>query len=313
VQARYLTDVSWMDKISSHVRLGNVTAVGEAEDRVWIFHRGSRQWNATSFDSNNQILYTTPISEETVLEIDANTGTILQQWGQNMFYMPHGLSLDNEGNVWLTDVGLHQVFKFSSTGQKLLTLGVAKEPSDLDSHFCKPTDVAVTDDGSFFVSDGYCNSRIMKFSKEGAFINKWGTPSRSLMSAGNLFVPHSLSWDSIEQKLYIADREHAVVQVFDPATEKFEIVYRGIHGLIYAVQVLPMQHLLYMVNAPHVSPHALGSITATRLDRTEAENLEISLDTRLELPHDLAVSKEGKNVYVASLAQRVFKYTRPHL
>lgn len=99
------------------------------------------------------------------------------------FFMPHGITVDHENNVWLTDVGLHQVFKFgpSSDGKfenMLMSLGVAFEPgNDLDK-FCKPTSVAVTTSGEFYVADGYCNSRIIKFSAEGRVLLEWGRSTR---------------------------------------------------------------------------------------------------------------------------------------
>ena len=95
----------------------------------------------------------------------------------NGFYLPHGLSTDHEGNVWLTDVALHQVFKFPAGGSDtpLLTLGEKLTPGSDKDHFCKPTDVAVDPNtGNFFVADGYCNGRIMKFSPQGDFLMEWG-------------------------------------------------------------------------------------------------------------------------------------------
>lgn len=75
---------------------------------------------------------------------------------QCRFYLPHGLTVDNEGNIWITDVAMHQVFKFrpNSLSKPVLTLGVAFQPGTDHRHFCKPSDVAVATDGSFFVADG---------------------------------------------------------------------------------------------------------------------------------------------------------------
>lgn len=101
--------------------------------------------------------------------------------------MPHGITVDHENNVWLTDVALHQVFKFgpssnNSSENLLMILGTAFEPgNDLDN-FCKPTSVAVATSGEFYVADGYCNSRIIKFSPEGRVLLEWG---RSTVISGN--------------------------------------------------------------------------------------------------------------------------------
>lgn len=95
--------------------------------------------------------------------------------------MPHGLTIDHEDNVWVTDVALHQVFKFAPRGgsqeQPLMTLGKAFMPGAGDSKFCKPTSVAVLENGDFFVADGYCNARILKYSKNGELILNWGQNS----------------------------------------------------------------------------------------------------------------------------------------
>lgn len=101
---------------------------------------------------------------KTILVLDPQTGAIERSFGKDMFYLPHMLTVDKQGNIWVTDVALHQVFKLSPTGSVLLTLGTKLQPGNDDDHFCKPTDVAVTSDGNyFFVSDGYCNGRIIKY------------------------------------------------------------------------------------------------------------------------------------------------------
>lgn len=80
--------------------------------------------------------------------------------------------------MWLTDVALHQVFKFSSLDNNprtpLMTLGTQFKPGNSAESFCKPTSVAVTPSGEFFVADGYCNSRIIKFNKAGVKMIEWG-------------------------------------------------------------------------------------------------------------------------------------------
>lgn len=86
------------------------------------------------------------------------------------------MTVDFEGFVWLTDVALHQVFKFTPDGKTIiLTLGTKFVPGNDLKHFCKPTSVAVMANGDFFVADGYCNSRIIKYSSDGKMILLWGT------------------------------------------------------------------------------------------------------------------------------------------
>ena len=81
--------------------------------------------------------------------LERRSGRILNSWGAGLFIMPHGLTIDKNNNIWVTDVGLHQVFKFSHDGTLLLKLGEPKVAGQDSGHFNFPTDVAVTNDGSF--------------------------------------------------------------------------------------------------------------------------------------------------------------------
>ncbi|XP_021344884.1 probable peptidyl-alpha-hydroxyglycine alpha-amidating lyase pgal-1, partial [Mizuhopecten yessoensis] len=119
------------------------------------------------------------IKNNTILRLDRATGHILDSFGADRFYMPHGLTVDHAGNLWVTDVGLHQVMMFPKGSHEPsdIVLGEAGIPGSDDDHFCKPTDVAVASNGDFFVSDGYCNGRIMKFSKKGHLLKQWGKKS----------------------------------------------------------------------------------------------------------------------------------------
>ena len=135
--------------------LGQATGVGiDSRDNVFVFHRAERRWS--------EPFPTDPIQYSTISCFDGKTGRQIASWGEGMFIMPHGLTIDHEDNVWLTDVGRHQVFKFSPDGQLLLTLGERAVPGTDASHFNLPTDVAVLPDGSFYVSDGYANKGILR-------------------------------------------------------------------------------------------------------------------------------------------------------
>jgi NHL repeat len=79
---------------------------------VWVFHRGARIWDASSYDnggSGERITFADPIQGNTILNLDADTGKLLGGFGSDFFYMPHGIAMDRESNIWVTDVGLHQV------------------------------------------------------------------------------------------------------------------------------------------------------------------------------------------------------------
>ena len=145
--------------------LGQVTGVDvDTNQNLVLFHRAWRRWRIL-----NETFPDTPISTNTILVLDGKTGKPLKSWGANLFIMTHGLTVDNENNVWITDVGLQQVLKFTQDGKLLMQLGEARVAGNDSTHFNYPTDVAVRPDGSFYVSDGYRNSRVIKFSKEGKY------------------------------------------------------------------------------------------------------------------------------------------------
>ncbi len=155
-----------------------------------------------------------------ILEFDPS-GKLLRHFGKGLFVQPHGLSVDKDGNVWVTDdqakdgKGL-QVFKFSPDGRVLMTLGkkgVAGEGTDT---FGAPSAAVVAANGDIFVADGHngceCNnSRIVKFSKDGKFLMQFGKKGSG---PGELDLPHALAFDS-RGRLFVADRSNNRVQIFD--------------------------------------------------------------------------------------------------
>ncbi len=97
-----------------------------------------------------------PIEENVLIHVDTRTGQTKYQWGAKMFYMPHGLTIDHEGNFWLTDVAMHQVFMFKPNDliHPALTVGEIFQAGSGPSQLCRPADVAVMKNGDFFVADG---------------------------------------------------------------------------------------------------------------------------------------------------------------
>lgn len=138
-------------------------------------------------------------------------GRFLRSWGEGLTKNPHGLRIDGEDFVWLTDTGHHLVMKFDADGKLLLTLGKKDQPGDGPDQFNRPTDVAVAPSGEVYVSDGYGNSRVVKFSKEGKFLKEWGKKGKG---PGEFHLPHSICLDA-RGRVCVGDRENNRVQVFD--------------------------------------------------------------------------------------------------
>jgi sugar lactone lactonase YvrE len=157
-------------------------------------------------------------TEAPILEFDPS-GQLVRSFGAGMFVYPHGICVDQDGNVWVTDAGSgdgkgQQVFKFSPTGKVLMTLGTAGIAGDGPDSFNKPSAVAIAPNGDIFVADGHggnSNARIVKFSKDGKFIKSWGEKGSR---PGEFQMPHSLAFDS-KGRLFVADRENNRIQIFD--------------------------------------------------------------------------------------------------
>ena len=153
-----------------------------------------------------------------ILEFDPS-GKLLTSFGANMFVFPHGITVDRDGNVWVTDGDGkdgkgHQVFKFSPKGKVLLALGKAGVAGDGEDTFNKPSAVAIAANGDIFVADGHggnSNARIVKFSKDGKFIMTWGKKGSA---PGEFNIPHALAFDS-KGRLFVADRGNNRIQIFD--------------------------------------------------------------------------------------------------
>lgn len=159
-----------------------------------------------------------------ILQLDLD-GNVVKSFGADLFIWPHGLDVDREGNVWVTDAVSpartppgkrgHQVIKFSPEGRVLLTLGTPGEPGGGEGHLNSPSDVAVAADGSVFVADSHSfddgNNRIVKFSRDGKFVKAWG---RTGYAPGEFRMAHCVAI-SPDGRVFVADRGNNRVQIFD--------------------------------------------------------------------------------------------------
>ncbi|XP_064497834.1 peptidyl-glycine alpha-amidating monooxygenase isoform X3 [Pseudopipra pipra] len=298
------------------LKLGQVSGLAlDPENNLVIFHRGDHVWDENSFDS--KFVYQQrglgPIEQNTILVLNPSNAKLLHSTGKSLFYLPHGLSIDKNGNYWVTDVALHQVFKLGTEGKEpLLTLGVALQPGSDKNHFCQPTDVAVDPiTGSIYVSDGYCNSRIIQFSPDGLYVMQWGEES-SLGRAGpgQFHIPHSLALIPDFSQLCVADRENGRIQCFRLETGEFtrEIKHKSFGRELFAVSYVP-GGLLFAVNGmPY--PGEAEPVQGFVMNFSTGEIIDFFIPLRksFEMPHDI-VASEDRTVFVGDVhARAVWKF-----
>jgi sugar lactone lactonase YvrE len=172
---------------------------------IWVFDRCSGTSCANST--------TAPI-----MKFDSN-GKFVRAFGANMFVQPHGLYVDNDGNVWAADNGVLNgkgaiVVKFSPDGQVLLTLGKPGMPGNAEGYFRGASSVVVAPNGDIVVGDGHgnnTNDRVVKFDKSGKQIATWGKHGKG---QGEFDQLHGIAMDS-QGRIFVADRGNSRVQVFD--------------------------------------------------------------------------------------------------
>ncbi len=179
-----------------------VTAVAtDSQDRVFVFNRG----------------------EHPVIVFDRE-GRFLRSWGEGVFARPHGITIGPDDMVYCTDDLDHTVRKFAPDGTLLMTLGTSGVPSNTGATsidfrtiqhsgppFYFPTNVALNSAGEIYVTDGYGNARVHKFSADGQLLMSWGEPGTG---PGQFRVPHGIAIDS-HGAVFVADRENSRIQIFD--------------------------------------------------------------------------------------------------
>ena len=276
-------------------KLGNPTGIAiDTNNNIVVFHRAERNWPLYGSMPEK------PIRSKTILIIDPNDGKVIDSWGDNLFLMPHGLTTDDENNIWVTDVGLHQVFKFSHNGRLLMQLGKPKVAGKDSLHFNQPTDIAIAKDGSLYVTDGYKNSRVIKFSAAGKYLFEWGKRG-SKKSEFN--IPHAVSLDSTGN-VYVADRENNRIQIFDPNGKFIKEFTDNTFGTICSVAFDKTNSKLFAVDdftflkVKHRGSdvfilNSVGNVQ-TRFGRSTSNQGEISWY------HDLAIDKD-ENIYIGDI------------
>jgi len=205
--------------------------IDPTDGHIWAYER----CGASAFGGGEPVnCDTNPV--DPVFKFDRNTGAVLANFGAGLMVTPHGIHVDVEGNVWVTDFAGnangtkgHQVFKFSPSGEVLLTLGTAGQAGSGPGQFNQPNDVITGPDGSIYVADGHngqgmttnaameqglaagSTARILKFAPDGTFITEWGQIG---VRHGEFRTPHALAFDS-GGRLFVADRGNHRIEIFD--------------------------------------------------------------------------------------------------
>jgi DNA-binding beta-propeller fold protein YncE len=193
-------DPGWPD-VPDDIAIEEAVGVAtDSDDRVFVFHRG----------------------EPPVLIFEPD-GIFINAWGRGEFVRPHGIWIAKDDTVYLTDDAGHAIRQYTSDGTVLRTIGPSGSPSETGienrdlrtiTHggppFNLPTNLAVASTGEMYVTDGYGNARVHRFSPDGELISSWGEPGQG---EGEFFLPHGIGIDK-DDRLYVADRETSRIQIF---------------------------------------------------------------------------------------------------
>ena len=260
-------------------KFGRVSSVAvDASGNVYAFHRGPKADPIVVF---------------------APDGKYLRSWGMGLFGSPHGIRIDKQGHVWTTDTVTHQLMEFTNEGQLLRSWGKKGVAGTTQDTFNRPTDVAFLPNGDFFVTDGYGNSRVVKFSKEGKYLMEWGKRGTG---PGEFDLPHVIVIDS-RQNLYVSDRENNRIQIFD-AQGKF--LRQWTHLGATQGMDLNAKDELWIVTHRNKAENIAYDTLAGRIMRIDIKTGEIL--GAMESPgHWLALGQKD-DIFIGSLTGNVFKW-----
>jgi hypothetical protein len=214
-QIRFDANANFL-KLPANLYLGEVAGVAvNAQRHVFVFSRGNSTGPAYGATAS-QLLEFSP------------QGQFIREIGKNLYAWSyaHSVKVDKNGNIWAIDKGSDMIVEFNPLGRVIMVFGRKKEASDeaipwthvtpprpaVNGQFRQPTDVTWDRNGSIFISDGYINSRVAKFDKNGHWVKQWGSAGAS---PGEFNTPHSLATDNANN-IYVGDRGNRRIQVFNP-------------------------------------------------------------------------------------------------
>ncbi len=189
---------------------------------------------------------------DSIVVID-NAGQVLRTFGKGLFSRAHTIRLDGMGNVWTVDSTSSMVYKFSAEGVLLLEISVGNLPDPLEES-CGTSDIAFADNGHVFISDGYCNARIVEYDAAGEKQNEWGSPGNG---PGEFNLPHAISM-SPDGNVYVADRENGRIQWFTQNGDYLGERHFG--GRILSITFSPSDNLFIGAEPKGATPMQEGNI-----------------------------------------------------
>ncbi len=272
-----------------------------------------------SIDSQDRV-YVLSRSAHPVMVFDRE-GNLLTSWGEGLFKMAHGMCLGPDGSVYCTDAGNHTVSKFTTEGKLLLVLGNKDQPSetgymvqpDPDESvatirrggppFNKPTGVAVSSSGEIYVSDGYGNARVHKFSPDGTLLLSWGEPGDA---PGQFRWPHAV-WVDKRERVWVVDRRNDRIQIFN-AKGEFLSQWTGLRyptGIfIDSEETVYVSELNRQVNMFTIDGKRLVRWGISRMVTSQGKETALFLS-----PHAVVVDSRG-DLYVGEVSMSEFGVDR---
>lgn len=292
----YVDDSDWA-RLPDGWRFHNVAGLGvDSRDNVYVFDRGPHP----------------------VIVLDRD-GNFLRAWGEGDFKRPHAVHVAADDTVWLTDDSNHVVRRYTPEGKLLLSLGNAGQASPYMSGipFNKCTHTAMSPEGDVYVSDGYGNARVHKYSPDGRLLFSWGGPGTG---PGEFNIPHNITCDG-DGWVYVADRENHRVQVFD-GNGRFETQWHNLHkpcGMYMRPGKCPhcyiaeagAHHATVNRDMPNIGPRiSILDNSGTLVGRFGGLRTGDAGPARFLGLHGLTVNSAGV-IFVADLAEQTWKRLHP--
>ncbi len=255
----------------------------DSSGNVWVFNRGAHP----------------------IIQFDKN-GRMLQAWHEDTIRVKssHGIRVGPDGNLWCVDVKGHVVLRISPAGRVLMVLGNRQGTAgnnDSKDAFNEPTGLAFTPGGEFYVSDGYVNSRVIKFNKDGIYQTHWGVKGKG---DGEFNLVHDVALDS-KGRVYVADRSNQRVQIFD-SNGKFLGKWTDV-GTPWGLDYVAREDAIYMCDGQN------NRVVKLNLDGQILGVLGSygKIAGKFDFAHNIAVDQDG-SIYVAEIKNwRVQKFAKP--